>query len=120
MPQYQRKRGLVAGALVALPLMLLSGLAFAWEITAPYASLALLALSIATAFVTACYVHAVDAILWSSFLSAFAIGVLFFLIFGIEHLMVMPHLVPWMFGAAVLGAILGLFVRPFVRKRLDG
>ena len=115
----KHQRALLAGVLVAMPLTLLAGVAYAVEATAPYAWITLLLLPAAIAFVGARYVHAVDAILYASLHSAFSVFLICRFVLGLEHAVTMYLLAMGMFGAAVAGAILGLFARPWLRGRSD-
>lgn len=118
MPPRQPRRALLASITIAAPMTLLAILAYAFDTTAAYAWMILLALSACTAFAASCYVHAVEAILFGVFMTALAIVVTRFFV-GIEKVQVLTMMLPWLFAAAVGGAIVGIFVRPFLRGRQD-
>jgi len=113
-------RGLLVGAMVAAPLTLVSGLLCMLDRRGePYAGIALIALPFVTACVSAWYVHAVDAILVSILLSALGVFLIGVLVLGLDSLLARYEFGGWMFAAAVVGASVGIFVRPFARRRID-
>jgi hypothetical protein len=120
MAPFQPKRALVVGTIVVAPLTLLAGVLFAInEETAVAGFYVLMAMPCATAFVTAWFLHAVDAILLTTFLAALGVLLIGALVIGFESLVMMHHLAVWMFAATAIGAILGLLVRPWIRARFD-
>ena len=118
MAPWQPQRAFVGGTMTAVPLALLSGilLAIGGDGT-DYGFYVLHFLPFATGVVTAWFVHAVDAILLTAFLSAICASALVVILGGVESIGALVHLLVPMFAAAVLGAVVGLFVRPFIRKR---
>lgn len=118
MPPRQPRRALLASITLAAPMTLLVIMAYAFDTTAAYAWIILLVLSIVTAFAASWYVHAVEAILFSVFMTGLAVVVTRFFV-GIEKVQGLTMMLPWLFAAGVVGAIVGIFVRPFLRGRQD-
>ena len=90
-----------------------------FETTSAYGWIGLLVLPFLSAFATVMLVHAVDAIIWATILSYLGAMLIGFLVVGYEYMIVMlaSQLGTYMFAAAVLGAIAGIFLRPWVRAR---
>jgi hypothetical protein len=114
-------RAFMYGLAVAGPLTLLTGVLYTFETTTPYARIALLMLPFLSALATAMLVHAVDAIIWATILSYLGAMLIGFLVVGFEYMIeiLWSNLGTYMFAAAVLGAIVGIFLRPWVRARYN-
>jgi hypothetical protein len=117
MPPNEPKRALVVGAITAAPLTVVSGLLFAIGGAAEaYALWLVAAVPFVTALTTAQYLHAFHAILLASTFSIIAFALIAVSGGGPPFLAAVTAALPVLFGAAVIGAILGLLLRPLVRK----
>ena len=114
----QPLRALIAGATVAAPLTLISGLFLTLgERGLPLAAITLILLALATACLMTQYVHAVDAILMTALLAGVGVFLIGILVLGLEALLARYEFGGWMFAAIVGGAIAGIFVRAGLRRK---
>jgi len=120
MAPYEPKRALAAGVSTALPFAVAAGimLVIGGDVSA-YAFFVLIAMAFVIGLVTAFFLHAVGAILLTGLISIVVTAAMLGIVGGLENMTALWFLATPLFAGDIVGAVVGLLFRWYVRKLFE-